>query len=174
MDFTLPEHLPALLARWTPSSRPRSKPLEREHMQYFDRRREFARTDIDNGGIPRKSGRTCSTRCVAAPMRPAGCATGCRRSSAPRRHQPGHGRHPGTPGPQGPRLHNDLQDESSIVGNFPQVIMMDRFGTENRRPSGSRPCSPASGRWRSGSPNRTTARTPPGWRRPPNATATTG
>jgi alkylation response protein AidB-like acyl-CoA dehydrogenase len=30
-------------------------------------------------------------------------------------------------------LHNDLQDESSIVGNFPQVIMMDRFGTEAQR-----------------------------------------
>ncbi|HOU92767.1 MAG TPA: hypothetical protein PLU22_17060, partial [Polyangiaceae bacterium] len=31
-------------------------------------------------------------------------------------------------------LHNDLQDESSIVGNFPQVIMMDRFGTELSAP----------------------------------------
>src|SRR5262249_27892302 len=30
-------------------------------------------------------------------------------------------------------LHNDLQDESSIVGNFPQVIMMERFGTETQR-----------------------------------------
>src|SRR5690606_14541582 len=26
-----------------------------------------------------------------------------------------------------------LQDESSIVGNFPQVIMMDRFGTEQQK-----------------------------------------
>ena len=26
-------------------------------------------------------------------------------------------------------LHNDLQNESSIVGNFPQVLMMHRFGT---------------------------------------------
>jgi alkylation response protein AidB-like acyl-CoA dehydrogenase len=30
-------------------------------------------------------------------------------------------------------LHNDLQDESSIVGNFPQVIMMDRFGTDEQK-----------------------------------------
>ncbi|MDT0425996.1 acyl-CoA dehydrogenase, partial [Streptomyces evansiae] len=29
--------------------------------------------------------------------------------------------------------HNDLQDESSIVGNFPQVVMMDRFGTEAQK-----------------------------------------
>jgi alkylation response protein AidB-like acyl-CoA dehydrogenase len=30
-------------------------------------------------------------------------------------------------------LHNDLQDESSIVGNFPQVIMMSRFGTDAQK-----------------------------------------
>ena len=30
-------------------------------------------------------------------------------------------------------LHNDLQNESSIVGNFPQVIMMELFGTEAQR-----------------------------------------
>ena len=30
-------------------------------------------------------------------------------------------------------LHNDLQNESSIVGNFPQVIMMERFGSETQR-----------------------------------------
>ena len=31
-------------------------------------------------------------------------------------------------------LHNDLQNESSIVGNFPQVIMMERFGTDAATP----------------------------------------
>src|SRR3546814_2087831 len=31
------------------------KPLERENMQYFDRRREFARTDLDNGGVPTRA-----------------------------------------------------------------------------------------------------------------------
>jgi len=30
------------------------KPLERENLQYFDQRRENARTDWDNGGIPRR------------------------------------------------------------------------------------------------------------------------
>jgi alkylation response protein AidB-like acyl-CoA dehydrogenase len=30
-------------------------------------------------------------------------------------------------------LHNDLQDESSIVGNFPMVLMMERFGTGAQR-----------------------------------------
>jgi len=36
-------------------------------------------------------------------------------------------------------LHNDLQDESSIVGNFPQVIMMDRSAPRRRRRSGPAP-----------------------------------
>jgi alkylation response protein AidB-like acyl-CoA dehydrogenase len=30
-------------------------------------------------------------------------------------------------------LHNDLQDESSIVGNFPSLLVMERFGTDAQR-----------------------------------------
>ena len=30
-------------------------------------------------------------------------------------------------------LHNDLQNESSIVGNFPTVLMMDLYGTEEQK-----------------------------------------
>jgi alkylation response protein AidB-like acyl-CoA dehydrogenase len=30
-------------------------------------------------------------------------------------------------------LHNDLQNESSIVGNFPTVLMMRDFGTEEQK-----------------------------------------
>ncbi len=30
-------------------------------------------------------------------------------------------------------LHNDLQNESSIVGNFPSVVMMLRFGTKEQQ-----------------------------------------
>ena len=87
------------LPRWMRSSRREIKPLEREHMQYFDRRREFARTDIENGGIPRREWedlldemrRRADAGRVAA-LRPA---VEVRR---PRRHQPGHGGDPGTPG----------------------------------------------------------------------------
>ena len=55
MDFTLPEHLPGLLAEMDAFIEAEIKPLERENMQYFDRHREFARTDLDNGGIPTTS-----------------------------------------------------------------------------------------------------------------------
>src|SRR3546814_17627025 len=30
-------------------------------------------------------------------------------------------------------LHNDLQNESSIVGNFPTILMMRDFGTEEQK-----------------------------------------
>ena len=30
-------------------------------------------------------------------------------------------------------LHNDLQNESSIVGNFPTVLMMEQFGSEQQQ-----------------------------------------
>ena len=52
MDFTLPDHLPGVLAEMDAFIEAEIKPLERENMQYFDQRREYARTDWDNGGIP--------------------------------------------------------------------------------------------------------------------------
>ena len=30
-------------------------------------------------------------------------------------------------------LHNDLQNESSIVGNFPTVMMCERFGSAEQK-----------------------------------------
>ncbi len=54
MDFSLPEHLPGLLAEMDAFIDAEIKPLERENMQYFDQRREYARTDWENGGIPRR------------------------------------------------------------------------------------------------------------------------
>ena len=54
MDFALPEHLPGLLADMDAFIEAEIKPLERENIQFFDHRREHARTDWDNGGIPRR------------------------------------------------------------------------------------------------------------------------
>ena len=52
MDFTLPEHLPGILADMDAFIEAEIKPLERDNIQYFDQRREHARTDWDNDGIP--------------------------------------------------------------------------------------------------------------------------
>ncbi|OOK81812.1 acyl-CoA dehydrogenase, N-terminal domain protein [Mycobacterium kansasii] len=134
MDFSLPEHLPGLLAEMDEFIESDIKPLERQHIQYFDHRREHARTDWDNGGVPRREWED-----LLAEMRRRADQAGWLRYGLPSRF----GGRDGTNvdmavirehlAHKGLGLHNDLQNESSIVGNFPQVIMMDRFGTEAQK-----------------------------------------
>jgi acyl-CoA dehydrogenase len=134
VDFALPEHLPVLLAEMDAFIEAEIKPLEREHIQYFDQRRENARTDWDNGGIPRREWED-----LLGEMRTRADAAGWLRYGLPSQF----GGRDGTNidmavirehlAHKGLGLHNDLQDESSIVGNFPQVIMMDRFGTDAQK-----------------------------------------
>src|SRR5246127_3114647 len=109
-------------------------PLQAENMQYFDQRREHARTDWDNDGIP-----TREWEDLLGEMRRRADKAGWLRYGRPSSL----GGRGGTNvdmavirehlAAKGLGLHNDLQDESSIVGNFPQVIMMERFGTETQR-----------------------------------------
>lgn len=134
MDFTLPDHLPALLAEMDDFIEREIAPLQAENMQYFDHRREFARTDVANGGIPNRDWEE-----LLAEMRRRADAAGWLRYGLPSSL----GGRDGTNvdmavirehlAHKGLGLHNDLQDESSIVGNFPQVIMMERFGTDEQR-----------------------------------------
>ncbi|HEX9177748.1 MAG TPA: acyl-CoA dehydrogenase family protein [Mycobacterium sp.] len=134
MDFTLPGHLPGLLDEIDAFIEREIKPLERKNMQYFDQRREYARTDWENGGIPVRAWED-----LLGEMRRRADAAGWLRYGLPSSL----GGRDGTNvdmavirehlAAKGLGLHNDLQDESSIVGNFPQVIMMERFGTETQR-----------------------------------------
>jgi alkylation response protein AidB-like acyl-CoA dehydrogenase len=134
MDFTLPDHLPQLLAEMDEFIENEIAPLQAEHLQYFDHRREFARTDWAGDGIPSKDWED-----LLDEMRRRADAAGWLRYALPAsldgrdgtnldmaviREHLAH---------RGLGLHNDLQNESSIVGNFPQVIMMERFGTETQR-----------------------------------------
>jgi len=134
VDFTLPEHVPGLLAEMDAFIDAEIKPLERENIQFFDQRRENARTDWDNGGIPRREWED-----LLGEMRKRADKAGWLRYGLPSQF----GGRDGTNidmavirehlAHKGLGLHNDLQDESSIVGNFPQVIMMDRFGTDAQK-----------------------------------------
>ena len=134
MDFALPEHLPGLLAEMDAFIEAEIKPLEREHMQYFDQRREHARTDWDNGGIPRREWED-----LLGEMRKRADKAGWLRYGLPSQFGGRDGSNIDMAvirehlAHKGLGLHNDLQDESSIVGNFPQVIMMDRFGTDAQK-----------------------------------------
>jgi alkylation response protein AidB-like acyl-CoA dehydrogenase len=109
-------------------------PLQAQHQQFFDERREFARTDFERGGLPSREWEELLGR-----MRALADAAGWLRYGLPsslggqdgsnldmaviREHLAA----------RGLGLHNDLQDESSIVGNFPSLLMMERFGTEAQR-----------------------------------------
>jgi alkylation response protein AidB-like acyl-CoA dehydrogenase len=134
VDFTLPEHLPPLLAEMDAFIEAEIAPLEAQNIQYFDRRREFARTDLAGGGIPSRDWED-----LLDEMRRRADKAGWLRYALPASL----GGHDGTNldmalirehlAAKGLGLHNELQNESSIVGNFPQVIMMERFGTDVQR-----------------------------------------
>jgi acyl-CoA dehydrogenase len=130
MDFTIPPEIVAYLAELDAFIAREIVPLEREHPQYFDHRREHARTDWDDDGKPRRAWEE-----LLAEMRRRADRAGHLRFALPRelggkdgsnlamaiiREHLAH---------KGLGLHNDLQNESSIIGNFPQVHLMHRFGT---------------------------------------------
>ena len=135
MDFTLPEHLPGAACRDGCVHRGARSSRWKARTSSTSTSAESMPAPIGTTTASRRgSGRSCSPRCAGGPTRRAGCATGCRPRSAAAtatnvdmaviREHLAH---------KGLGLHNDLQNESSIVGNFPQVIMMERFGTDEQR-----------------------------------------
>jgi acyl-CoA dehydrogenase len=130
MDFTIPTDIQHTLRALDDFIEREITPLEREHPQYFDQRREWARTDWEHDGTPRPE-----WEALLAEMRRRADAAGHLRYALPaslggqgasnlamaivREHLAA----------KGLGLHNDLQNESSIVGNFPVVHMMLAFGT---------------------------------------------
>ena len=136
MDFEIPGEIQATLAQLDAFIEKEIKPLELENdnMRFFDHRREWARTDFENDGVPR-----ADWEALLKEMRRRADAAGWLRLALPKEYG---GRdasnlemaiireHLAT---KGLGLHNDLQNESSIVGNFPTVLMMRDFGTEEQK-----------------------------------------
>ena len=136
MDFALPAELVAYLAELDAFIEAEIKPLEQvdDNIRFFDHRREWARTDFDNGGLPRPEWE----QLLVAAKRKADAA-GHWRFSAPRKYGGKDGSNLWMAvirdrfAAKGLGLHNDLQNEHSIVGNFPFVAMFDEFGTEAQK-----------------------------------------
>jgi alkylation response protein AidB-like acyl-CoA dehydrogenase len=132
MDFAIPDDIQQTLADLDAFIEAEIRPLEQQddNIRFFDHRREWARTDFDNGGVPRPE-----WEALLAQMRRRADAAGWLRLALPAEYG---GRdasnlemaiireHLAT---KGLGLHNDLQNESSVVGNFPTVLMMRDFGT---------------------------------------------
>jgi acyl-CoA dehydrogenase len=134
MDFQLPEEITAKLAELDAFIEAQIKPLEREHMQFFDHRREYARTDWENDGRPQPAWRALIEEMerradkaghlrLGLPKSCGGQAASNLMIAAIREHLAG----------KGLGLHNDLQDESSIVGNFPIIPVLDAYGTPEQK-----------------------------------------
>jgi alkylation response protein AidB-like acyl-CoA dehydrogenase len=134
VDFTIPAEIQRKLDELDAFIEREIKPLERAHPEYFDYRREHARTDWDNGGRPRRAWEE-----LLGEMRRRADAAGHLRYPLPKELGGSDGSNLAMAvirehlARKGLGLHNDLQNESSIVGNFPTVIMMWRFGTEAQK-----------------------------------------
>ena len=135
MDFRLPQEVTTKLAELDAFIVAEIAPLQAEHPQYFDHRREHARTDWDNDGRPRdewraliremerRADRAGHLRLGLPKSVPGGGGAGNLMIAAIREHLAA----------KGLGLHNDLQDESSIVGNFPIVPVLDAYGTPEQK-----------------------------------------
>ncbi len=136
MDFSLPPELTAYLEELDAFVRDEIKPLEQQddNIRFFDHRREYARTDFENQGLPREE-----WEALLVEAKKRADAAGHWRFSAPKKYGGKDGSNLWMAvirehfASQGLGLHNDLQNEHSIVGNFPFVEMFEQFGTKEQQ-----------------------------------------
>ncbi|MDR3509119.1 MAG: acyl-CoA/acyl-ACP dehydrogenase [Caulobacteraceae bacterium] len=132
MDFALDQDLVDYLAELDRFIETQIKPIEErdDNIRFFDHRREHARTDWDNNGLPRKEWEDLLT--VA---REKADAVGHLRYAWPKEMGGKGGSNLSMAvirehlAAKGLGLHNDLQNEHSIVGNNPFVLMFKTFAT---------------------------------------------
>lgn len=132
MDFTIPARTQQLLDDLDAFIDDVIKPMEQEddNIRFFDHRREDARTDWDRDGLPNAEWEALLVR-----MRKAADEAGFYRWHLPERFGGQNGTNLDMAivrehlARKGLGLHNDLQNESSIVGNLVTVLMMEKFGS---------------------------------------------
>ncbi|SDX33413.1 acyl-CoA dehydrogenase [Albimonas donghaensis] len=132
MDFSLPPELVDYLARLDAFIEAEIKPLQAQddNERFFDHRREWARTDFEAGGLPRPE-----WEALLKEAKSRADKAGFYRFSLPKEFGGDGGsnlwmavirEHLAS---QGLGLFNDLQNEHSVVGNFPVIVMLRDFGT---------------------------------------------
>ncbi len=131
MNFNLPSGLIDYLDRLDDFIEAEIRPLENadDNIRFFDHRREWARTDFERGGLPRPDWEALLGR-----ARELADRAGHYRFALPKKY----GGRDGSDlwmavirehfAAKGLGLHNDLQNEHSIVGNLPFVTMLDLYG----------------------------------------------
>src|SRR5574337_648109 len=136
MDFHIPPDVAAFLAEMDAFIARELVPLERrdDNVRFFDHRREDARTDWERGGLPNEE-----WEALLATVRKMADDAGLYRYPLPKAYGGRDGTNLGMAiirehlAAKGLGLHNDLQNESSIVGNLPTVLMFRDFGTGEQK-----------------------------------------
>jgi acyl-CoA dehydrogenase len=134
MDFDLPADIVAKLTELDEFIEREIKPLEAKNLQYFDHRREYARTNWEKDGQPRDEWNDLIAQMerladkaghlrYGLPVECGGQAASPLAIAVIREHLAA----------KGLGLHNDLQDESSVVGNFPLVPILHAYGSAEQK-----------------------------------------
>jgi len=134
MNFDLPTEILDKLRELDAFIEREIKPLEQRNIQFFDHRREFARTNWEKDGQPRDEWNDLIAQMerladqaghlrYGLPVECGGKAASTLAIAAIREHLAG----------KGLGLHNDLQDESSVVGNFPLVPILNAYGSPEQK-----------------------------------------
>ena len=136
MDFDIPEDLVSYLGELDRFIDEEIKPLEDadDNIRFFDHRREWARTDFDRGGLPRREWEE-----LLGEARRRADAAGHYRYPFPKAFGGRDGTNLGMAvirehlARKGLGLHNDLQNEHSIVGNNVGLLLMIHYGSEEQK-----------------------------------------
>ncbi len=136
MDFDLPDHLVAYLKELDEFIEREIVPLEQQddNIRFFDHRREDARTDWDRGGLPNEE-----WEALLAEAKRRADAAGHYRYPFPKEW----GGREGTNldmavirehlAAKGLGLHNDLQNEHSVVGNNVGLLLLLHYGSDAQK-----------------------------------------
>ena len=136
MDFDIPEKLQSYLDELDRFIEQEIKPLEEanDNIRFFDHRREDARTDWERNGLPNED-----WEALLAQAKRVADAAGHYRYPLPEEYGGSNGtnldmavirEHLAT---KGLGLHNDLQNEHSIVGNNVGLLLMIEYGTDEQK-----------------------------------------
>jgi alkylation response protein AidB-like acyl-CoA dehydrogenase len=136
MDFEIPAELATYLDELDAFIEREIVPLEQQddNIRFFDHRRENARTDWDRGGLP-----TEEWEALLGEARRRADAAGHYRYPFPKEYGGRDGSNLGMAiirehlARRGLGLHNDLQNEHSIVGNNVGLLLMLEYGTEEQK-----------------------------------------
>jgi alkylation response protein AidB-like acyl-CoA dehydrogenase len=139
MNFELPSDLMEYIRKLDTFIKLKILPIQQENIRFFDHRREPSRTQWDNRGLPTEEWEGLLTR-----ARVIADEAGFFRFSLPREYGGQDGsnlwmcalRFHMASSPEyggGVSLANDLQSEHSVVGNFPDFLMLHHWGNEQQK-----------------------------------------